>query len=89
MEKSILIGSGSLTRDSLVGQVAIVTGAGGGIGFEAARALAWLGARVVVAEIDKSTGKAAAERVAQEMGAGLPLPRPGNLFQTCAACRRD
>jgi len=70
MEKSILIGSGSLTRASLAGQVAIVTGAGRGIGCEAAHALAWLGARVVIAEIDKSTGKAAAERVAQEMGAG-------------------
>ena len=65
-----LISTGSLAHNSLAGQVAIVTGAGGGIGFEAARALAWLGARVVIAEIDGRTGKAAAERVAQEMGAG-------------------
>jgi len=65
-----LISTGSLAHNSLAGQVAIVTGAGGGIGFEAARALAWLGARVVIAEIDRRTGKAAAERVAQEMGAG-------------------
>jgi len=64
----LLISTGNLTRAALAGQVAIVTGAGGGIGFEAARALAWLGARVVIAEIRNPTGKAAAERIAQEMG---------------------
>ncbi len=53
----MLISTGSLTRQSLAGQAAVVTGAGGGIGYEAARALIWLGARVVVAEIDSKTGK--------------------------------
>jgi NAD(P)-dependent dehydrogenase (short-subunit alcohol dehydrogenase family) len=52
-----LIATGTLTRDSLAGQVAVVTGAGRGIGFEAARALAWLGAHVCIAEIDKQTGR--------------------------------
>lgn len=39
-----------LSRDSLAGKVAIVTGAGRGIGRELARALAWLGAKVIIAE---------------------------------------
>jgi NAD(P)-dependent dehydrogenase (short-subunit alcohol dehydrogenase family) len=46
--------------------VAVVMGAGGGIGFEAARALLWLGARVVIAEIDESSGSGAARRLRQE-----------------------
>ena len=70
MNEPPLIGTGNLARDTLAGQVAVVTGAGGGIGFEAARALAWLGARVVVAEIDAKTGRTAAARISAEMGAG-------------------
>jgi NAD(P)-dependent dehydrogenase (short-subunit alcohol dehydrogenase family) len=41
------------------GKVAIVTGAGGGIGQGYARALAAEGAKVVIAELDKSKGEAA------------------------------
>jgi NAD(P)-dependent dehydrogenase (short-subunit alcohol dehydrogenase family) len=69
----MLISTGSLTRQSLAGQAAVVTGAGGGIGYEAARALIWLGARVVVAEIDSKTGKAAAGNLNQEFGPGSAL----------------
>jgi NAD(P)-dependent dehydrogenase (short-subunit alcohol dehydrogenase family) len=65
----MLIETGSLTRQSLAGQVAVVTGAGGGIGFEAARALVWLGAHVVIAEINQHTGRDAAARLAEEWGA--------------------
>lgn len=63
-----LIATGSLPNDCLAGQVAVVTGAGRGIGFEAARSLAWLGARVVIAEVDRQTGKSAAERINAEIG---------------------
>ena len=65
-----LIATGSLNRQSLINQVAVVTGAGGGIGFETARALCWLGARVVIAEVDKSKGKNAAEHIQDEFGPG-------------------
>jgi NADP-dependent 3-hydroxy acid dehydrogenase YdfG len=41
----MLISTGKLKRDALAQQVVVVTGAGGGIGFEAARSLLWLGAR--------------------------------------------
>ncbi|MGH3417818.1 MAG: SDR family NAD(P)-dependent oxidoreductase, partial [Actinocrinis sp.] len=44
-------------------KVAVITGAGSGIGLATARRLAGEGARVVVADIDESTGKAAAEQV--------------------------
>jgi 3-oxoacyl-[acyl-carrier protein] reductase len=47
------------------GKVALVTGAGGGIGEAYARGLAAAGARVVVADINKD----GAERVAREIGA--------------------
>jgi 3-oxoacyl-[acyl-carrier protein] reductase len=51
--------------DGIAGKVAIVTGAGGGIGEAYARALAAAGAKVVVAEIEKQKG----ERVASELRA--------------------
>ena len=47
----------------IAGKVAIVTGAGGGIGEAYARALAEAGAEVVVAELDKSRGEAVAESI--------------------------
>ncbi len=69
----LIISTGSLTRSSLEGMVAVVTGAGRGIGLEAARALCWLGARVVVAEVDPRTGQAAAEALEKEFGPGAAL----------------
>ncbi len=57
----MLISQGNLPQSALEGEVAIVTGAGRGTGFEAARALLWLGAKVVVAEVNEKTWKAAAE----------------------------
>ncbi|HET7421683.1 MAG TPA: SDR family NAD(P)-dependent oxidoreductase [Candidatus Dormibacteraeota bacterium] len=65
----MLIATGKLDRESLAGRVAIVTGAGGGIGFEASRSLLWLGARVVVAEIDVEAGREAEARLAAEWSA--------------------
>ncbi|HVN53219.1 MAG TPA: SDR family oxidoreductase [Anaerolineaceae bacterium] len=74
MEKSpMLIATGKLTQQSLAGRVTLVTGAGGGIGYEAARALLWMGSRVIVAEIDPRTGKAAAEKLNSESGKGSTI----------------
>jgi NAD(P)-dependent dehydrogenase (short-subunit alcohol dehydrogenase family) len=47
----------------------IVTGAGGGIGYEAARALLWLGANVVIAEINPVTGAQAEHALGAEFSA--------------------
>jgi NAD(P)-dependent dehydrogenase (short-subunit alcohol dehydrogenase family) len=73
MDGTPLIGTGKLNRSQLAHQVAVVTGAGRGIGFETARALAWLGARVVIAEIDENTGASAANSINSEMGSGSAL----------------
>ncbi len=66
----MLISTGNLSGDSLKGQVVVVTGAGRGIGFETAKALTWLGASVVIAEIDEKNGKQAIESLEREFGKG-------------------
>jgi NAD(P)-dependent dehydrogenase (short-subunit alcohol dehydrogenase family) len=71
--EQMLIEKGNLPRNALAGEVAIVTGAGRGIGLETARTLLWLGARVVIAEIDERTGTVAAESMAREFGEGRAL----------------
>lgn len=55
-----------LSPDTLTGKTAVITGAGRGIGRETARAFAWLGANVVIAEISKE-GKET-ETIIQEAG---------------------
>ena len=55
-----------LKPNALRGETVIITGAGGGIGYEAARSLLWLGANVVIAEINAPNGTQAAEKLAVE-----------------------
>ena len=69
----MIVSKGNLTKDSLKGEVAIVTGAGRGIGFEAARSLVWLGAKVIIAEIDEKNGNAAEKSINEEFGADKAL----------------
>ena len=57
-----------LKPDALRGETVIVTGAGGGIGYEAARALLWLGANVVIAEINQPIGRMAEVTLEKEFG---------------------
>jgi NAD(P)-dependent dehydrogenase (short-subunit alcohol dehydrogenase family) len=57
-----------LKPDALLGEIVIVTGAGGGIGYETARALLWLGANVVIAEIDRQNGRKAEHTLEEEYG---------------------
>jgi len=65
----MIISKSNLKQDTLKGETIIVTGAGRGIGYETARSLVWLGANVVIAEIDEQNGKAAEERINKEFGA--------------------
>jgi NAD(P)-dependent dehydrogenase (short-subunit alcohol dehydrogenase family) len=58
----MLIERSGFTGNTLSGKTVLLTGAGGGIGFEAARNLAWMGAAVVIAEIDREKGTSAAQK---------------------------
>jgi len=62
-----LIARSNLSRSSLENRVAVITGGGSGVGREAARALAWLGARTVIAEIDPLSGHETAAQVNREI----------------------
>ncbi|MBW2230226.1 MAG: SDR family oxidoreductase [Deltaproteobacteria bacterium] len=57
--------------DGIAGKVAIVTGAGGGIGEGYAKGLASHGAKVVVAEIKKENGERVAEEIRTSGGDAL------------------
>ena len=65
---SLIISQLGLKPDALQGETVIVTGAGGGIGFEAARSLLWLGANVIIAEINEASGTNAAETLKKTAG---------------------
>ncbi|NVM18544.1 MAG: SDR family oxidoreductase [Candidatus Lokiarchaeota archaeon] len=59
-----------LSRDLLANKVAIITGAGRGIGKELARTLSWLGATVIIAEIN-DYGKNVEDLIKSEGGNAL------------------
>jgi NAD(P)-dependent dehydrogenase (short-subunit alcohol dehydrogenase family) len=62
----MLIEKSRLTQSALKDKTVILTGGGGGIGYETARALVWLGANVVIAEIDGAKGSAAQSAINEE-----------------------
>lgn len=71
--ENLIISNGKLKKGLLDGKVALITGGGGGIGYETARSLLWLGAKVVIAEIDKAKGKSAELQLNEEFGEGNVL----------------
>lgn len=62
----MLIARLGISQDVLKGETVLVTGAGGGIGYETVRALLWLGANVVIAEINLENGSKAAQALGVE-----------------------
>jgi NAD(P)-dependent dehydrogenase (short-subunit alcohol dehydrogenase family) len=65
---NMIIARLGLNPDALLGETVIVTGSGGGIGYEATRALLWLGANVVIAEINQQNGRGAEHTLETEFG---------------------
>lgn len=68
-----------LSRTALDGEVAVITGAGSNVGLAVARTLAWLGAKVVIAELFPHTGMAAAELIDKENKPGTALFVPTDV----------
>jgi NAD(P)-dependent dehydrogenase (short-subunit alcohol dehydrogenase family) len=62
-----------LKKDALAGEVAVVTGGAGNVGLGVARSLAWLGAKVIIADVTAEAGKAAEEFINTENGPGTAL----------------
>lgn len=72
----MLIEKATGCKGCLSGKTVLITGAGGGIGFEAARALAWMSANVVIAEIDAQKAGLAAQCINGELGDDRVLAYP-------------
>ena len=62
-----------MNRDTLAGDVAVVTGGAGNIGLGISRSLAWLGAKVVVVGRNPDTGNAAVELINRENKPGTAI----------------
>jgi NAD(P)-dependent dehydrogenase (short-subunit alcohol dehydrogenase family) len=82
----ILVSRLGLKPDALEGETVIVTGAGGGIGYETARALLWLGATVVIAEINQATGEKAASELNVQFGDQRALFIQTNVGDEASVC---
>lgn len=57
-------------KNALLNKTVLITGGGGGIGFEASRAFSYMGANVVIAEIDSERGKQAQRLINAEQHNG-------------------
>jgi NAD(P)-dependent dehydrogenase (short-subunit alcohol dehydrogenase family) len=62
-----------LKKDTLAGEVAVVTGGAGNIGLGTARSLAWLGAKVVIPDVNPDFGEAAESLINSENEPGTAL----------------
>lgn len=63
----------NLKKNSLAGEVAVITGGAGNVGLGVARSLAWLGVKVVIADVTPEPGKAAEELINSENSPGTAL----------------
>ncbi len=56
------------SRKALFNKTVLITGGGGGIGFEASRAFSYMGAKVIIAEIDAIKGEQSQNLINNEFG---------------------
>ena len=86
---TLLAGMPESDRFSLEGRVAIVTGAGSGLGEDLALALAEAGADVVIGDLDGTRAESAAGRVRRRgrdgLGVEADVSRPGHVDRMMAA----
>lgn len=66
MEDHMILEKNNYDKHALQNKIVLITGGGGGIGFEASRAFAYMGAHVIIAEIDADRGKQAQKRISEE-----------------------
>jgi NAD(P)-dependent dehydrogenase (short-subunit alcohol dehydrogenase family) len=66
MEEPMILEKNNYDRHALQNKVVLITGGGGGIGIEASRAFAYMGAHVIIAEIDANRGKQAQKWISEE-----------------------
>jgi NAD(P)-dependent dehydrogenase (short-subunit alcohol dehydrogenase family) len=59
----MLLEKNNYSREALLNKTVLITGGGGGIGFEASRAFSYMGAKVIIAEIDAEKGMRAQETI--------------------------
>lgn len=69
----------------LADRIAVVTGAGRGIGFAIARAFCGEGARVIIGELDAERGRDAADRLTAEGHRAQAIPLDVTQAASCAA----
>lgn len=62
-----------IVQNTFDGQVAVITGAGQGIGFEIARQLCEQGARTILNDIDEDLARKAAKKIEGENGQCIPM----------------
>ena len=58
----------NIYKNALKSKTVLITGGGGGIGFEASRAFSYMGAKVIIAEIDIAKGSHAQKLINEEFG---------------------
>lgn len=69
----LAMGKTNMKKGDLAGEVALVTGGAGNVGLGTARSLAWLGAKVVLADVNLALGKQAEELINKECQPGTAL----------------
>ena len=58
----------NFSREALANKVVLITGGGGGIGYEATRAFSYMGAKVIVAELNAESGTRTQDKINDEFG---------------------